>query len=125
MRRYQKKDSYYYTLIQSTQWRVLRNQKMKDCNGLCERCLKQGVVTPATEVHHITPVERDKNRAMMAARCFDYNNLMCVCRDCHDALHGEMQSHTMAARVAGVRQEAKDMAEMLLGEELNRDKLTE
>lgn len=82
------------------------------------------MITPATEVHHIVPVERDKNRVLMEQRCFDPNNTICVCRECHEALHQELQSHTMAARVEGARKEASEMAEQLLGETIDRDKLT-
>lgn len=125
MRRYQPKDSYYYTLIQSREWRQLRAQKMRESEGLCERCRKAGVITAATEVHHIAPVEQDKNRVLMRQRCFDPNNLICVCRECHDALHDELKSHTMAARVQGARAEAQTMAEQLLGEGIDRTKLTQ
>ncbi len=49
---------------------------------LCERCLKEGMVTLMEEVHHILPVNRGGTN--------DASNLMSLCRSCHNKIHIEL-----------------------------------
>ena len=42
----------YISLINTQRWRALR-AKTLGARPLCEVCLKEGRVTPATEVHHV------------------------------------------------------------------------
>ena len=59
-------------------WRKARNE-YKKYHPICECCL----VAEATEVHHIIPIcEGGKH---------DKNNLMAVCRECHDEIHRKMR----------------------------------
>lgn len=67
---------------------------MADAKGLCERCLQKDITTPATEVHHITPVETGMTETHMKALCFDSDNLQALCRACHKQAHIELQSYT-------------------------------
>lgn len=39
-------------LYNTTRWRNLRNAYLME-HPLCERCEKEGRITPATDVHHI------------------------------------------------------------------------
>jgi len=48
---------------------------------LCERCLGSGLLTPAVLVHHIKPLDQGGDR-------LNANNLMALCRDCHETVHG-------------------------------------
>jgi 5-methylcytosine-specific restriction protein A len=48
----------------------------------------------ADEVHHIVPIESVSDVKSMEMLAFDDTNLMSVCRECHHAIHNEMQSHT-------------------------------
>lgn len=71
------------------QWAKLRLLKLKN-NPFCERCMDEGRVRAAVEVHHVVPVEnaltlRDKKSLM-----FDYHNLRALCHDCHVKTHTEM-----------------------------------
>lgn len=127
MRRFanRQKDGYYYQLIQSSEWHRLRLRKWKAENGLCERCRQHGIVTPAVAVHHIIPVLKDRNRYNMRQRCFSYENLMCVCQDCHDALHAELDSKSKNSLRDGVRSEANEMSKRMLGVEMDRELLEE
>jgi 5-methylcytosine-specific restriction protein A len=50
-------------------------------NGLCEHCLKKGIVRAGREVHHIIPIEEDWNKRL------DIDNLVLLCPDCHNAEH--------------------------------------
>lgn len=75
---YHKKYNAFYT---SKQWQRLRQQKFQDANGLCERCLKKGIVRAGKEVHHIVPIDKDWEKRL------DYDNLILLCNDCHNEMH--------------------------------------
>jgi 5-methylcytosine-specific restriction endonuclease McrA len=47
---------------------------------LCERCLPRARVTPASEVHHVTPVLVRPDLGL------DIANLESLCADCHSAI---------------------------------------
>ena len=71
----------YNSFYQSSEWKALRWQKFCDCNGLCELCLKNGIINEAREIHHIVPIEKDWSKRL------DYDNLIALCSDCHNAQH--------------------------------------
>ena len=48
------------------------------------------MITAATEVHHIHPVEEAFSHMEREQRMFNPDNLMAVCHDCHVKLHTEM-----------------------------------
>lgn len=75
---YHEKYSQFYN---SVQWRTLRNQKFYDANGLCELCLKDGIINEAREIHHIVPIEKDWNKRL------DYDNLIALCPSHHQEQH--------------------------------------
>ena len=97
----------YMSLFNTKDWHELRSRKIAECQGLCERCRREGIeagvpggyITPAKTVHHIQPVEGVPDEPAvtllerMKARCFDYNNLILLCPDCHHRTHEEMKSH--------------------------------
>lgn len=74
-------------LYQSKRWKEVRKAYFQD-HPLCERCLKEGRITPAHDIHHrlspfakgLTPEEKDR-------RAFDWSNLMALCVDCHIKEH--------------------------------------
>lgn len=82
-------DKTYRRLIHTRQWLMLRRRKLTE-QPMCERCLKEGRYTQATEVHHVVPVDdalgNDGKRALM----FDYHNLQALCHRCHVEVHTEM-----------------------------------
>lgn len=72
-------------IYNTTRWRRLRAIKLSD-TPYCERCRARGVVSPATEVHHV--------RSFMAvwgaeriALAYDIDNLESICRACHASEH--------------------------------------
>jgi 5-methylcytosine-specific restriction enzyme A len=67
-----------------SQWKRVRLQALKLANYLCVRCLEQGRVTPARDVHHHLKI------ATHPQLRFALNNLVPCCRPCHEAM--EMQS---------------------------------
>ncbi len=115
MRKYNtKSDTVYYKLIQSTRWLHLRKWKLQE-DPLCERCKQYGIVTAATQVHHIKPLERKLPPALREQLCYDYSNLMSVCQECHDYLHMQLRSHDPSRAQAARRQTTAAMIAKLFG----------
>jgi 5-methylcytosine-specific restriction protein A len=56
-------------------WREIRLAKLK-VNPLCEMCEAGGMTEPATEVHHVLPLEEGGTNSS--------DNLMSLCRSCHE-----------------------------------------
>lgn len=77
MNYHEKYDSFY----QTKEWKILRNQKFYDADGLCELCRKNGIIKEAKEIHHIIPIEEDWNKRL------NYDNLIALCSECHNAQH--------------------------------------
>ena len=91
------RDPNYQRLLNDKRWKLLRAAVFRRTNGLCEMCLKEGIITPGVDVHHIRPVEQAKSVEGpdgMRARCYDSNNVMLLCVPCHIKVHQEMQTHT-------------------------------
>ena len=80
------KDKDYRRLIHTHRWVMLRRSKLT-AYPLCEDCLARDIVTPATEVHHIKPVEDALTAADKEALMFDPHNLRSLCHACHLAAH--------------------------------------
>ena len=86
----------YIKYINSKEWKSLRIKKLIN-TPICECCEKDGRITVATEVHHITPVESVASATQMKQLMFNYSNLMSVCHACHSDIHRKMFSHSKAA----------------------------
>lgn len=82
------KDENYNRIIHSKEWRRV-SKLYKAAHPLCEECEKW----PATAVHHRRPLETFPNFEEMLAAAYDWQNLESVCRECHDKLHRELDSH--------------------------------
>ena len=96
------KDFNYKRMINSMRWLKLRKKKIQ-ANPLCEDCKESGLITPATEVHHVIPCESAKTITAMEGLMFDYNNLRSLCHDCHVLIHKAMKSHSREAMQANVK----------------------
>lgn len=57
-------------------WKRIRDRFLGE-HPLCERCQKEGRLTPAEEVHHIVPLSKGGNNST--------ENLMSLCKSCHSA----------------------------------------
>ena len=69
----------------SRAWIDTREAYAKSVGGLCELCLKRGIYTPGTVVHHkvhLTPENINDPEISLS-----WNNLMLVCQDCHAKIH--------------------------------------
>ncbi|WP_234998104.1 HNH endonuclease [Parabacteroides sp. Marseille-P3160] len=50
-------------------------------------CLKEGRTTAAEEVHHIVSFMETTNQDVRIQLAFDDENLMSVCKVCHQKMH--------------------------------------
>lgn len=67
-------------------WANCREAYKASVGGLCEECLKNGIVRPGEIVHHKIHVSQDTLKDPNVLLSFE--NLQLVCRDCHARLHG-------------------------------------
>ena len=74
---HEKFDKFY----QSKEWQQLRQAKWCQADGLCELCRKNGIIKEAKEIHHIIPIAEAWSKRL------DYDNLIALCSDCHNAQH--------------------------------------
>ena len=92
-------------IYNSREWKELRIAKLRSTNGLCEECMKQGIVTSARCVHHVVPIETARTKDEMKRLAFDVNNLRALCFACHARIHKEIGSNT--AKIVRQRAEAR------------------
>ena len=69
----------------SREWRNAREGYLKKVGGLCERCLKRGMITPAVVVHHRIHLNQEniKNPKIRTG----HDNLEALCWSCHEKEH--------------------------------------
>ncbi len=73
----------------SAAWKGCRGAYASSKRGLCEVCLSKGLYVPAEIVHHkieLTPDNIDDPNITL-----NWNNLQCLCRECHAAAHGSQK----------------------------------
>lgn len=69
----------------SKAWRDCSTAYKNKVGGLCERCLAQGLYTPAEIVHHKVHITRENINDPRIT--LSWSNLKAVCRKCHAAEH--------------------------------------
>ena len=72
----------------SPAWKQTRRAYMKSVGGLCERCMANGIVTPAAVVHHKNPIT-EKNVSNVNVT-LSWNNLQALCAACHAEVHDDL-----------------------------------
>lgn len=72
----------------TVRWRKLRAWKFS-LNPLCEMCEKKGIITPAEDIHHIESFTGAESPERVEALAYDINNLMSLCKKCHQAIHNK------------------------------------
>lgn len=70
----QKEQGFYH----KTAWRKIRLMALQRDHYLCQACLKKGIVTIATEVHHLQPLEQFPSLGL------ELSNLQSLCWQCHE-----------------------------------------
>ena len=76
----------------SQAWKNCRSAYIRQKGFMCERCRKRGlIVSDGLEVHHkikITPQNIHDARITL-----NFDNLMCVCKSCHEEIHRGGKEH--------------------------------
>ncbi len=72
----------------------MKVQVWRRAGGLCEECLKDGIITPGVDCHHIVPVETGRTIQEMERLAYDVNNCRLLCIPHHIDAHVELRSHT-------------------------------
>lgn len=103
MKRTKQNNRAYKALINCERWRQLRAKKLR-ANVFCERCLLDGIYTPAVVVHHLTPVESAASLTAMHELAYSYGNLQALCRECHRKAHEEIGRKGITREVNKQRQ---------------------
>lgn len=75
----------------SKEWRTCRQAYITKARGLCERCLKKGIIKPGDHVHHI--VELNPENMNNPDIAFNFDNLELLCIDCHNEEHDSLRNY--------------------------------
>lgn len=70
----------------SAAWARARDYAWARDKGMCQRCLERGWVRPADVVHHIEELTPANISDPLVAT--EPSNLVCLCHECHSAVHG-------------------------------------
>ncbi|GIP38318.1 HNH endonuclease [Paenibacillus sp. J31TS4] len=69
------------SFYKSTRWKTKREKILRRDEYLCQECKRYGRSTAAATVHHINPLERHPELALVSP------NLVSLCNPCHDKMH--------------------------------------
>ena len=83
--RYGREPEFSDAFYTSWQWRRCRDGYLKHVGGLCERCLANGLIVPAEQVHHKTKLTPENITDPQIALA--WGNLEALCAACHQAEH--------------------------------------
>lgn len=107
-------DPDYIRMIHTARWLRLRRLRLSE-QPLCPVCRAAGRTRPATEVHHVRPVEAARTLGEKERLMFDPHNLRPLCRSCHVAAHQAMGKGTKATAAERKRAEAEAFRRRFLG----------
>jgi 5-methylcytosine-specific restriction endonuclease McrA len=107
------RDRNYQRLLNSKRWQEVKRIVWQRTNGLCEECMKQGIVRAGVDCHHIVPVETATTPQEMERLCFDVNNVRLLCIACHSAIHKGMGKGTRKLAIERAKQRQDRWAEGL------------
>ena len=70
----------------SKHWKKVRNIYIQE-HPLCELCQLNDIVKPAEEIHHLIKFHQQYNDSLRWKLLTDTDNLISLCRDCHNYIH--------------------------------------
>lgn len=79
------------------EWEALRKQVIQRDKGLCQPCLRKGIVTKFYAVDHITSRAQAKRLGWSKERTEHPSNCQCICDPCHLQKTEEEQGKTKRA----------------------------
>jgi len=68
-------------------WQKTRDAYWQYRQGLCEICLSKGIIKPCEIVHH--KIELTPDNITDPTITLNWENLCCLCRECHAKVHGK------------------------------------
>lgn len=74
------------SIYQSKTWKLLRHSKIIH-DPCCEVCAMRGIIKIADEVHHLRSFMTAEDQEERLLLAYDYDNLISVCRQCHNRIH--------------------------------------
>lgn len=92
MSRFSNESGFYRTQA----WKNTRRDYLKSVGGLCERCLRKGLIVPAEIVHHKIPLNESNIGDLSISLCWD--NLEALCRKCHAEAHDDIYAERTGRR---------------------------
>jgi len=80
-------------LYKSRGWRGTRDAYAQSVHGVCERCLRKGIMSIGEIVHHKIPITEDNidNPEITLS----WENLELLCRKCHAEVHGSRRRYKL------------------------------
>ena len=92
LKRKQKRIDNYFNerrrIYNSERWHKLSVYK-RSVNPLCELCEKKGITRPAEDVHHIISFMKGQDRGEIEDLAYNFDNLMSLCKECHQNIHNK------------------------------------
>lgn len=90
------RDKQYQKLLNAKAWWEVKRVVWARAEGLCERCRREGFITPGVDCHHKIPVESVSPDDPVAMRriAYDVDNIELLCVPCHIKAHLELKSHS-------------------------------
>ena len=80
-------------LYSMKQWKEL-SKWYRQLHPMCEKCAARGITRACDHVHHIlSPFEPNLPPELKYERLLDVGNLMALCSDCHNEVHGNVKKN--------------------------------
>lgn len=80
----------------SQAWKNTRRNYRQSVGGLCERCLKRGIIASADVVHHRVPLTEETVSDLNIS--LNWDNLQALCTKCHAEVHAEIERERKGLR---------------------------
>ena len=71
----------------SAAWKSCRESYYRSRGGLCEECLRHGLIRSGEEVHHVVALTPDNINDPNVS--LNWDNLCLLCHDCHMKRHAK------------------------------------
>lgn len=79
-----------YKFYKSKEWIRLRTEVLRENHNECIKCKEKGIISIATEVHHVQWVKKHPELALSKTYFYrgkECKNLLPLCHACHDLEH--------------------------------------
>jgi len=116
------RDKRYQRLLNNKRWLEVKRMVWQRANGLCEDCMKQGIIRAGVDCHHIIPVETATTIQEMERLCYDWrNNIRLLCIQCHSNIHRGMGKGTRKLAQERARQRQERWSDNLINKFVKQD----